>query len=73
MNFCPLCGLLDRHTATCQNHPLRLQRNRINLKRAVLLAAEHFPFDGTDPQTVQECRRRATRAILAALAEQDNR
>lgn len=40
--------------------------------RAERIAAEHFPYDGTEPDTVTECRRRAVAAVLQALTEKEN-
>lgn len=77
MTFCSYCLRLGKcgpqRRCTSPRHPDNITRTRREARArrrtamAQDIAARHFPFDGSDPATVIECRRRTTAAILEAL------
>lgn len=77
MLICTYCHRLGacgtRRRCTSPRHPdnaAATRRERREMSRrhhAEAIAARAFPFDGTEPDTVLESRRRTTNAILEAL------
>lgn len=67
---CPL--ELDQERSEAHAARVTAEREAAQKARAAEIAAQHFPYDGSEPDTVTECRRRTEAAIMQALAETEN-